>query len=154
VNLLLTRAFFAVQRPWIPTKLAAMNMVVDVIVSVALYKPLGIAGLVIGTAAANAVMTALQINRLRIGLNGRIEGDQTLMITARILVATAIMAAVAWAVWLGIDHVLGRSLAAQIVSVGVALLAACALYGKMVLVMRIPEARQIESLILSRLRAR
>ena len=49
------------QRPWIPTRLAAMNIVVDIIVSVALYKPLGIAGLVIGTVAANAVMTALQL---------------------------------------------------------------------------------------------
>jgi hypothetical protein len=76
------------------------------------------------------------------------------MITTRILLATAVMAAVAWAIWLGLDSVLGRSLLAQIVSVGGALLAACALYGKMVLVMRIPEARQIESLILSRLRAR
>jgi putative peptidoglycan lipid II flippase len=64
------------------------------------------------------------------------------------------MAAVAWAVWVGIDSALGRSVPAQIVSVGVALLAAGALYGKMVLVMRIPEARQIESLIMSRLRPR
>ena len=56
LNLLLTRTFFALQRPWIPTKLAAMNIVVDAIVSIALYKPLGIAGLVIGTAAANLVM--------------------------------------------------------------------------------------------------
>ena len=61
INLLLTRTFFAVQRPWIPTALAGINMIVDIIVSIALYKPLGIAGLVIGTAAANAVMTALQI---------------------------------------------------------------------------------------------
>ena len=49
-------------------------MVVDIIVSIALYKPLGIAGLVIGTAAANVVMTALQCRRLRIGFNGRLEG--------------------------------------------------------------------------------
>ena len=61
LNLLLTRTFFAVQRPWIPTRLAAMNIVVDIIVSVGLYKPLGIAGLIIGTVAANAVMTALQL---------------------------------------------------------------------------------------------
>jgi putative peptidoglycan lipid II flippase len=154
VNLLLTRAFFAVQRPWIPTKLAALNMLVDVIVSVALYKPLGIAGLVIGTAAANAVMTGLQIYRLRIGLNGRIEGGQTLMITVRIVLATAVMAALAWALWLGLDRALGRSLPAQIVAVGIALLAACALYAKIVLVMRIPEARQIEQLIVSRARGR
>ena len=71
VNLLLTRAFFALKRPWIPTRLAALNMIVDVIVSVVLYKPLGIAGLVIGTAVANAVMTWLQLHRLRVGFNGR-----------------------------------------------------------------------------------
>src|SRR5204862_504741 len=53
LNLLLTRTFFAAQRPWIPTRLAVINIVVDIIVSIALYKPLGIAGLVIGTLAAN-----------------------------------------------------------------------------------------------------
>jgi len=91
LNLLLTRTFFAVQRPWIPTRLAAINIVIDVIVSVGLYKPLGIAGLIIGTVVANAVMTFLQVQRLRIGFNGRLEGAQTKMITARILVASALL---------------------------------------------------------------
>ena len=99
LNLLLTRTFFAVQRPWIPTRLAAINIVVDIIVSVGLYKPLGIAGLIIGTVAANAVMTALQLHRLRIGFNGRLEGAQTTMITARILLASALLAGVSWVVW-------------------------------------------------------
>ena len=152
VNLLLSRTFFAVQRPWIPTKLAALNMVVDVIVSVALYKPLGIAGLVIGTASANAVMTVMQLYRLRIGLKGRLEGGQTLMITMRILVATVIMAALARGVWVGLDHVLGRSLVAQIVAVGVAGAAATLLYAKVVLTMRVPEARQVQFLLRQRLR--
>jgi putative peptidoglycan lipid II flippase len=154
VNLLLSRCFFAVQKPWIPTKLAALNMIVDVIVSVALYKPLGIAGLVIGTASANIVMTALQLHRLRIGLNGRLEGGQTLMITVRIVVATAIVSAVARGIWVVLDHLLGRSLPAEIVSVGVAVAAACFLYARLVLAMRIPEARQIEQLIVGRLRGR
>jgi putative peptidoglycan lipid II flippase len=152
LNLLLSRTFFALQRPWIPTKLAAMNMVVDVIVSVALYKPLGIAGLVIGTAAANMVMTGLQLHRLRIGFNGRLEGAQTVMITARILVASALMAVVAWAVWSGVDQLVGRSLPGQIVSVGFAVGLALALYATAVLKMRIPEARQIQQLIIGRTR--
>jgi putative peptidoglycan lipid II flippase len=151
LNLLLSRTFFALQRPWIPTRLAAMNMVVDVIVSIALYKPLGISGLVIGTAAANLAMTGLQLHRLRVGFNGRLEGGQTLMITCRIVVASAIMAAVAWALWTGIDRIVGRSLPGQIVSVAIATAAACALYGKAVLVMRVPEARQIEQLVMQRL---
>jgi putative peptidoglycan lipid II flippase len=154
VNLLLSRCFFAVQRPWIPTKLAALNMVVDVIVSVALYKPLGIAGLVIGTASANIVMTALLLHRLRIGLNGRLEGAQTLMITVRIVVATAIMAAVARGIWAVLDHLLGHSLPAEIIAVGFAATAGCLLYARLVLVMRIPEARQIEQLVVGRLRGR
>jgi putative peptidoglycan lipid II flippase len=151
INLLLTRSFFAVQRPWIPTSLAALNMVVDIIVSVALYKPLGIAGLVIGTAAANAVMTALQYRRLRIGFNGRLEGAHTAMITVRILVASALLAAVSWVVWYALDAALGRSLPAQIISVGLGISLGIALYAKVVLTMRIPEARQIEALIRSRL---
>src|SRR5450755_4310812 len=124
LNLLLTRTFFAVQRPWIPTRLAGVNMIVDIIVSVALYKPLGIAGLIIGTAIANAVMTALQIRRLKAGFNGRLELPQTSMITIRILLASALMAAVAWGVWSVLDGVLGRSLPAQVISVGVAIAAA------------------------------
>jgi putative peptidoglycan lipid II flippase len=151
VNLLLSRTFFALQRPWIPTRLAAINMIVDVIVSIALYKPLGIAGLVIGTGVANAVMTGLQLQRLRVGFNGRLEGGQTLMVTVRILVATVITAALARGVWVLLDALLGRSLLAELVAVGFAVVVACVFYGKAVLTMRIPEARQIEALVLQRL---
>jgi putative peptidoglycan lipid II flippase len=153
LNLLLTRTFFALQRPWIPTSLAAVNMVVDIIVSLALYKPFGIAGLVIGTAVANMVMTYLQIERLRIGFNGNLEGRQTLMITLRIFLAAAIAAGLARGVWVLADGVLGHSIVGQIISVGLAVVVAGAFYAKAVLMMRIPEARQIEALIMSRLRA-
>jgi putative peptidoglycan lipid II flippase len=151
VNLLLSRTFFALQRPWIPTKLAAMNVVVDIIVSVALYKPLGIPGLVLGTVAANIVMTWLQLRRLRIGFNGRLEMGQTTMITVRICIATAAATAVGYFAWKGVDAVIGTSVAAQIVSLGIGLGAAGVLYARLVLLMRVPEARQVEQLITSRL---
>ncbi len=147
INLLLTRTFFALQRPWIPTRLAAMNIVVDIIVSVGLYKPLGIAGLVIGTVVANAVMTALQLHRLRIGFNGRLEGAQTTMITARIAVASILLAGVAWMVWYALHAVLGQSLGAQILSVGAAAGAGLWVYTRSVLAMHIPEAHQVNRLI-------
>ena len=154
VNLLLSRTFFALKRPWIPTKLAAINVIVDVIVSLALYQPFGVAGLVIGTLAANVVMAWLQIQRLRTGFNGRLELGQTAMITVRILVATAISTAVGWLLWKGTDAVLGRSLVAQIVAMGISLTAAGLIYARLVLLMRVPEAGQIESLIMGRLRRR
>ncbi|HEV7584281.1 MAG TPA: murein biosynthesis integral membrane protein MurJ [Solirubrobacteraceae bacterium] len=151
VNLLLTRTFFAVQRPWIPTRLAALNIVVDVVVSIALYKPLGIAGLIIGTVAANAVMTALQLQRLRAGFNGRLEGAQTTMITARIVLASALLAGISWVVWKLLHSLLGGSLAAQIVSVGAAGAAGMFVYARAVLVMQIPEAHQVSRLIRAQL---
>jgi putative peptidoglycan lipid II flippase len=154
LNLLLTRTFFALQRPWLPTKLAAINMIVDIILSVALYKPLGIAGLVIGTAVANIVMTYLQLRRLQLGFNGRLEGAQTWMITARITVASVFTAAIARGVWALAHSVLGDSLIGQLISVGLAVVLAGVFYARAVLVMRIPEARQIESLVLGRLRGR
>ncbi len=151
INLLLTRTFFALQRPWIPTRLAALNIVVDVIVSVALYKPLGIAGLVIGTVAANAVMTALQLVRLRTGFNGRLEGGQTLMITVRIAVASALLAGVSYGVWYVVDAALGQSLPAQIASVGLAGTAGVLVYTRAVLAMHVPEAHDVNRMIRARL---
>jgi putative peptidoglycan lipid II flippase len=151
VNLLLTRTFFALQRPWIPTRLAAVNMIVDVIVSFALYRHLGVAGLIIGTLAANVVMTYLQLRRLRIGFNGRLELEVTLMITVRVLVATALATAAGWAAWDLLHRVLGDSFAGALVGLGVAFALAIALYGRLVLAMRVPEARQIQSLVMRRL---
>jgi putative peptidoglycan lipid II flippase len=151
LNLLLTRAFFAVQRPWIPTRLAALNILVDIIVSVGLYKPLGISGLIIGTVAANVVMTALQIQRLRVGFDGRLEGAQTTMITARIALASALLAGVSWGTWKLLDSLLGGSLAAQIVSVGGAGAAGSYVYVRAVLAMHVPEAHQVTRLVRAQL---
>ncbi len=115
LNLLLTRTFFALQRPWIPTGLAVLNMTIDVIVSLGFYKPFGVSGLILGTLAGNVVMTVLQLRRLRTGFNGRLDGAQTLMVTARVVVAAAFMAAVSWLVWRLVSDVLGGSVPAQIV---------------------------------------
>jgi putative peptidoglycan lipid II flippase len=154
LNLLLTRVFFSVQRPWIPTRLAALNIVVDIVVSIGLYKPLGIAGLIIGTVAANAVMTALQFHRLRIGFDGSLEGSQTTMITARILLASLLLAAASWIVWWALHSLLGASLPAQIVSVAAAAFAGVAVYARAVFAMHVPEAHQVRRLIRSQVLGR
>ena len=154
LNLLMTRTFFALQRPWIPTKLAAINMTVDIIVSVALYKPLGIAGLVIGTGAANIVMAFLQFRRLRIGFNGRLEGGQTLMITARIVAVSVVTGVIARLLWEVLHKLMGSSIPGQIGSVGISVMLAGGFYVWGISHMRIPEWQQIESMFLTRLRAR
>ena len=151
VNLLLTRTFFSLQKPWITTGIAALNLTVNVGVSVALYGPFGIAGIVIGTAVSSAVMTLAQMHFLRRELHGRLEVRRTALVTAQITYAAALLAAAAYAVWYVLDGALGESVPAQIVSVGVALCAGALVYALTVLAMRIPEARQIQRLLAGRL---
>jgi putative peptidoglycan lipid II flippase len=76
------------------------------------------------------------------------------MITVRILVASAIMAVIARLIWEVLRSLLGESLPAELISVGAAVGVSLALYAKMVLTMRIPEARQIQDLVVGRLRNR
>ena len=152
LNLLLTRTFFALQRPWIPTGLAALNMTIDIIVSLGFYKPFGISGLILGTLAGNVVMTVLQLRRLRSGFNNRLDGAQTLKITARVLAATALMAFVSWLTWRLLYDLLGGSVPAQVLEIGGAAAAGGWLYMKTVLRMKIPEAFQVHEMLFGRFR--
>ena len=71
----------------------------------------------IGTVAGTLVMTIAQGWMLR-GQLGGIEGRRLLASTVRMLAAAALLAGAAYGVWYGLDEALGRSLLAQIASVG------------------------------------
>jgi putative peptidoglycan lipid II flippase len=144
--LLLTRTFFSLQRPWIPTVIAGINLVVTAIVALALYSPFGVGGIVVGTVVATIVSVVAQAVVLR-DLLGGIELGRLLDITVRITIAAALLAGVSYLVWYGLDDALGRALIAQIVSLGAALAAGFATYFATTLALRIPEAAQIMRLL-------
>ena len=147
VNLLLTRTFFSLQRPWLPTGLGGATLIVNIIVALALVGPFGTGGIVFATAVASAAMTAGQAYYLRRELGGRLEGGETARAVARILAAAAVLGIVAYLVWRGLDELLGRTLPAQMVSVGAGLVAGVAVYCAVVLALRVPEAQQIRDLV-------
>ena len=142
MNLMLTRTFFSLQRPWTPTALAGATLAVNVVVSVALYKPFGIAGIVVGTAVASAAMTVGQIVYLRRELHG-FEIGRTITGLLRMTLAAALFGAAAWGAHHMLEEVLGTSMLAQIVAVGVALTVGTLLYAGTVLLARVPEAEWI-----------
>ncbi|MGI8593413.1 MAG: murein biosynthesis integral membrane protein MurJ [Solirubrobacteraceae bacterium] len=152
-NLLLTRTLFSLQRPWTATTIAIASVVVNTAVSLALYAPLGIAGLVIGTVVGNAAMAGAEAWRLR-GELGGIDGRRTAIAAGQMILAAGLLAGTAYATWWLLDDLLDRGLAAQCVSVGVALTAGGLVYTGSVLLMRIPEASQILDLLAGRLRGR
>ena len=150
INLLLTRSFFSLQKPWQPTAMAGLSLLVNAIVSIALYGPFGIGGIVIGTVAGNVAMALGQARTLRPLLHGSLEGRRTLIAALQMTAAAALLGAVSFAVWWGLDELLGRALLAQVVAVGAALAAGVAVYVGAVLAMGIDEARQIRALVAGR----
>ncbi len=154
VNLLLTRTFFSLQRPWLPTALGGATLIVNAVVALALYKPFGVGGIVFGTGVASAAMTAGQAYYLRRELGGQLEGAETLAAITRILAASALLAVVAHGLWRGLDELAGRSLPGQLLSVGTALTVGLAAYGFAVIALRVPEARQIRDAVADRLSRR
>ncbi|MSW53328.1 MAG: murein biosynthesis integral membrane protein MurJ, partial [Actinobacteria bacterium] len=134
VSLLLSRTFFALQRPWANTGLALGSLVANVAVSLALYRPLGIAGIVIGTFVGNVVLVGLQIRLLRKETGGPLGLLPVLRSLLQVLVASVLAVLAATGVVLigriGTDA-LGDGTAASIVTMvylGVSLLAGGVVY--------------------------
>jgi putative peptidoglycan lipid II flippase len=152
-SLLLSRTFFALQRPWVTTALSGGNLVVNAGVSLALYKPLGISGIVIGTVIGTLAMASAQAWLVRRDIHG-LEGAKTLGALLRMLASGALMAGVAYASWWALDDLFGRALWAQVVSVGGAVTLATVAYGAAVTALGVPEAQQIWDLLGGRLRRR
>lgn len=150
-NLLYTRTFFALQRPWFPTGLAVFSLSMNAGLSFLFYKPYGIAGVVGATAFSTLFMTIAQAYFLREPLGG-IEAAKTIGASARILLGAALLGIISFTVWYALDDALGRSTIAQICSLGVATLAGGAAYAAAVYALRVEESRQVWQLIAGRLR--
>jgi putative peptidoglycan lipid II flippase len=146
VSLLFTRTFFSLQRPWATTALFGLNMGLNAALAAALYKPFGIAGIVVGTVIGTVAMCVSQGWILR-GQLGGVEGTRTARAAIQMLAASALLAAASYGAWHGLDSLVGRSLIGQIASVGGALTAGVVVYAAGVWVLKIPEARQIRSLL-------
>jgi putative peptidoglycan lipid II flippase len=140
--LMLTRTFFSLQRPWVPTAVAASNLVVDIVLSLAFYSPFGVGGIVAATVIATVSSVVAQGVILRDQLHG-LELGRLFSTAARVVAAAALLAGVSYLVWYGLDQQLGRSTIAQLASLGGGLAAGAVTYLLAVLALRVPEANQL-----------
>jgi putative peptidoglycan lipid II flippase len=145
--LILNRSFYAVQTNWIPTSVALGAVGLNVALCAAFYS-LGVWGIPLATAVVNiaAAVTLLTMMKRRVGIE---PIAKSALVIVRILLAGAIAAGAALAVWYGLDEWLGRSTGAQVVSVGSALIAAGLVYAGAA---RLLGIRELEALLLLRSR--
>jgi putative peptidoglycan lipid II flippase len=143
--LMLNRAFFSLQSPWVPTAIALANLVFQVVLNAALFR-VGIWGIPLATSLVNLAGTValVVVFRRRVG---RIEGRRTLDAYVQITVASAAAAGAAFGVWYGLDEALGRSLGAQVVSVTGGILAAGAVFLAAARMLRVRELDALVSLV-------
>jgi putative peptidoglycan lipid II flippase len=124
--LMLNRAFFSLQAPWTPTAIALGNLVLNTALAAALYR-VGTWGIPLATSLANIAGAGALLIAFRRRL-GRIEFGETARSAVLVAVASAGLALVAYPVWHVLDSELGRSLPAQLTSLGSALVAGFATY--------------------------
>ncbi|MBO9533728.1 MAG: murein biosynthesis integral membrane protein MurJ [Solirubrobacteraceae bacterium] len=151
LNLLLTRTFFALKDPWTTTRLAVLSLLVNLVVSVALYKPLGVGGIVAGTVAANIAVVGAQIRVLRSRLGGSLGLMRTATAAVRILVAAAVLAAVCVGVDAGVRSVLGDGVLSLAIAIGASLAIGGAAYLAILRALGVKEAVRLESMVRGRL---
>jgi len=142
--LMLNRAFFSLQSAWVPTAVALGNLGLNIGLDAALFR-VGVWGIPLATALANIAGTAALFVILRRRL-GRMDGRAIASSYARITLASAVAAGAAFAVWYGLDEALGRSLGAQVVSVGVGILAGAAVFLALAALLRVRELQTLLSL--------
>src|SRR5436190_10879482 len=132
--LMLNRAFFSLQSPWIPTWVALGNLALNAALDGAFYR-VGIWGLPLSTSLVNIAGTGALLYLLRRKLE-RIELAETTRTVLLVTIASALLAGVSYGIWTGLHHALGDSFGAALAALLLALagglgayLAACRLLG-------------------------
>jgi len=144
--LLQTRTFFSLQRPWMATGLATVDLVVSALGALLLYKPFGTGGVVAGTGIGTTAAVVAQAVVLRRELGG-LELGRLFGAGVRIALASAALAAVSFGVWDALDNALGRGLLAQIASLGIGLGLGGLVYVGAAKLLRIAELDQVMRLV-------
>jgi putative peptidoglycan lipid II flippase len=147
--LMLNRAFFGLQAPWIPTWVALGNLVFSTVLYAFLYQ-LGTSGIPLAISIANVAGTAALLVLLRRRF-GRIEGAETTRTTLLVALASIPLALVSFGVWFALDEALGRSFLGQLVSLSAALAAGGLAY---LFSCRLLGVRELNALLSLRARAR
>jgi len=118
-SLLLIRAFFSLQQPWLPTAVAGIGVVLNAVLDALLYQPMGVGGIPLATSITSLATFLV----LLYYLSDRTGGLDLRFVAERFvqaLLAAVAAGLLAWLTWRVLDDALGRSLIAQMVSVGAA----------------------------------
>jgi putative peptidoglycan lipid II flippase len=141
-NTLLNRAFYSIQKPWLPLSVGVVNLALNAALDLLLYRPLGVGGITLAT----SVVSTFNFLALSLLLRRQIEGIDGRRVATSVLrsgLAMVFLAAAAYSAWWLLDSWLGRSVPAQLVSVGVGYAAGLAGYALGARLLRMSELQEV-----------
>jgi putative peptidoglycan lipid II flippase len=135
--LMLSRGFYGLQSNWVPTAIGVGTLGLNAVLDVALYR-VGIWGIPLATSLVNIVGVAFLVVFLRRRVGG-VGLARIMDAVVRVTIASVVLGVAAFGIWYGLDAALGRSTAAQVVSLGAALTVGAVVYLVACRVLRVRE---------------
>lgn len=135
-SLLVIRALFSLQRPWLPTVVSLLTLAVNVGANFVFYDWLGLAGIALSTSIVNMVgFLALYLSlRRTVGL---LHGRASARVVVLSALLSALAVAIAWVISWGLSKIIGDGQIATIVSLATAVLVISLVYGFGIVRMRL-----------------
>ncbi len=119
---LLTRGFFSLERPWVPTLLALANLGLNALFNWLFIGWFDLGGIALSTTAVS-ILTFLALFFMLRRLVRRLDGREVMRTVFLATVLAAPAAGASWLAWRVLDSLLGRSLVPQLASLAGALAA-------------------------------
>jgi putative peptidoglycan lipid II flippase len=141
---LTTRAFYAVKDTATPVAYGAASFVVNLLLSLALMRWLGVAGLVLASTAAIGAQTVL-LQRTLARRRPELRFAPLWRSLGKIILATAVMSALTGAGWLSLRHALTGRMADLLAVVGLIPLA-CVVYGALLWWLKIEGREELQAM--------
>ncbi len=142
---LLTRSFFSLSRPWLPTSVAIVNLGVNAFLNWLLIKFFGLGGIALSTSVVSVVTFFVLLFLLRREL-ARVNGRDIARSGITVGLISVVVAVVAYAVWYPLDALLGRGLGGQLLSLGGAAAAAAAVFVGLAWLLKLPELQLLKKI--------
>ncbi len=149
-NMVITRVFYALEDVKTPVRIGALSIVVDVLLSLALYKSMayGGGGLALANSLAALVCCLLMYYYLKFKALPELAQQSMLPSLLKIALAAVLMGAAVWAC----DNLL--PLSGALTKTGVGVLAGVAVYAAAVLALKVPETQLFVDKLAAKLRRR
>jgi putative peptidoglycan lipid II flippase len=125
-NIIMNRGFQSLQKPWLPLWVSLINLALNALLDLFLYKPMGINGITLGTSIVATFNFIALVYLMRREVH-EMGGHAIYMAIAKMAVCAAALGAVSWLIWWGLrGH--AQSLVSEFLVVGFMVLAGGATY--------------------------